>query len=163
MTDQTCSSCGAALGEGARFCGHCGTAVQGAQTAQAAPSWTPPTPHSTAIPPMPAPAYPGYPPYPAYPITAPRTNGMAVASMVLGILWLYWIGSVLALIFGYIAKRQIDRSGSAQVGRGMAIAGIVLGWVGVAAFVALIVLGVALLGNETSIRIQEVNGSVQVP
>ena len=28
---------------------------------------------------------------------------MAIASLVLGILWLDWIGSVLALIFGYIA------------------------------------------------------------
>ena len=41
------------------------------------------------------------------------------------------IGTVLALVFGYIAKRQIDESGGTQGGRGMAIAGIVLGWIGV--------------------------------
>jgi hypothetical protein len=54
---------------------------------------------------------------------------MAIASMVLGILWLYWIGSILALVFGYTAKRQIRERGEA--GGGMATAGIVLGWVGV--------------------------------
>ena len=49
--------------------------------------------------------------------------------MVLGILWLYWIGSILALVFGYVAKRQIRERGDA--GSGMATAGIVLGWVGI--------------------------------
>ena len=38
------------------------------------------------------------------------TNGLAIASMVLGIVWVYWIGSILALIFGYIAKGQISGS-----------------------------------------------------
>lgn len=63
--------------------------------------------------------------------TQKSTNGLAVASMVVGIVWIYWIGSILALIFGYIAKGQIDRSQGGQAGRGMAIAGIVLGWVGI--------------------------------
>lgn len=69
---------------------------------------------------------PGYP----QPQTQ-STNGMAVAAMVLGILWIWWIGSILALIFGYISKKQIDESQGRQSGRGMAIAGIALGWVGV--------------------------------
>ena len=47
-----------------------------------------------------------------------KTNGLAVASMVLGILWIYWIGSVLALVFGYVARNQSDGSG----GRGVTIA-----------------------------------------
>jgi hypothetical protein len=59
------------------------------------------------------------------------TNGLAVAALVLGIIWIYWIGSILAVIFGHVAKGQIDRSGGTQAGRGMAIAGIVLGWIGV--------------------------------
>ena len=53
---------------------------------------------------------------------------MAVASLVLGILWIYWIGSILALVFGYIARSQIRQRG--EGGSGMAVAGIVLGWVG---------------------------------
>jgi hypothetical protein len=62
---------------------------------------------------------------------------MAIASMVLGIVWIYWIGSILAVVFGHIALRQIKRD-PYSTGRGMAIAGLVLGYVGVAVLVALI-------------------------
>lgn len=77
-----------------------------------------------------------------------QTNGLAIASMVLGILWIYWVGSILALIFGYIAKKQIDESGGRQSGRGMAIAGIVLGWIGVAALALVIVFAVFLANSD---------------
>jgi hypothetical protein len=71
---------------------------------------------------------------------------MSIASMVLGILWIYWIGSILALIFGYIARRQIRESG--QVGGGMAVAGIVLGWIGVGTLV--LIIGVYAIGAIVS-------------
>lgn len=74
-----------------------------------------------------------------------KTNGLAVASLVLGITWLYWLGSILALVFGYIAKGQIDRSGRQEGGRGLAVAGIVLGWVGIAILILVIVIGIAAL------------------
>ena len=48
---------------------------------------------------------------------------MAVASLVLGIVWLGGIGALLALIFGIISKRRIEASNGAEEGRGMAIAG----------------------------------------
>ncbi len=63
--------------------------------------------------------------------------------MVLGIVWLYWIGSILALVFGYIARKQIDQSNGEQGGRGMAVAGIVLGWIGLGLLVVIIGLAVA--------------------
>ncbi len=84
----------------------------------------------------------GYPAQgPVYPmvVAGPKTNGLAVASMVLGILWLWWIGSILALVFGMIAKSQIESSGGTQQGRGMAISGIVLGWVGVGILLVVVV------------------------
>ena len=74
------------------------------------------------------------------PVQQTGTNGFAIASMVLGILWIWWIGSVLALVFGYIALNKIKQSQGSLTGRGMAIAGIVLGWIGVAAFVVTIVI-----------------------
>src|SRR5215207_918208 len=57
---------------------------------------------------------PGYgpPPYGTYvaqPYVARKTNGFAIASLILGSLWIYWVGSILALVFGYIAKSQIDK------------------------------------------------------
>ena len=73
------------------------------------------------------------PPPPGAPYVPPReagTSGLAVASMVLGILWLWWIGSVLAVIFGHVALGQISHSNGRLGGRGMAIAGLVLGYIG---------------------------------
>ena len=119
---------------------------------------TPPEPPTVPIPPGPGPAPPpaGTPPPPhpptGYVVYGPpqptSTNGMAIASMVLGILWLYWIGSILALIFGYIAKRQIDESAGTQTGRGMAVAGIVLGWIGVGVGVLIAVIAVVVIAAD---------------
>lgn len=108
-------------------------------TPQPQPGYPPPQPE---VPPQPV----YYQPPPGYVVVQQSrgTNGFSVASLVLGILWLYWIGSVLALIFGYVAKGQIDRSGGTQGGRGMAIAGIVLGWVGVGVLLLLFVIGVGV-------------------
>ena len=69
-----------------------------------------------------------------------RTSGMAIASLVLGILWVYWLGSILALIFGYLAKSEIKRSEERMEGSGLATAGIVLGWVGVGTFVFMLAI-----------------------
>ena len=83
-----------------------------------------------------------------------RSSGLAIASMVLGIVclaiavfafFISWIGSVLALIFGYVANRRIARSEGTLGGRGMAVAGIVLGWIGSALAIAIIVV-VVLVG-----------------
>jgi len=76
-----------------------------------------------------------------------KTNGLAIASMVLGIVWVYWIGSILALVFGYMAKSRIDRSESRETGRGMAIAGIVLGWIGIGTLV-IVIISVAVASNS---------------
>jgi hypothetical protein len=65
--------------------------------------------------------------------SATATNGMAIASMVLGIVWLWGLGSVVALVLGYAAKREIKRTN--QNGSGMATAGIILGWIGVVGLV----------------------------
>lgn len=69
-----------------------------------------------------------------------KTNGLAIASLVLGIVWLYGVGSLLALIFGFIAKKRVDQSEGREKGRGMAIAGIVLGFVGIAVVILVVVL-----------------------
>lgn len=62
----------------------------------------------------------------------PPYNGLAIASLVLGILWLWWIGSLLALVFAYTARQQIRENN--QSGDGLAVAGLVLGWIGAATF-----------------------------
>jgi hypothetical protein len=75
---------------------------------------------------------------------------MAIASLVLGVLWIYWIGSILALIFGYLAKKEIRDSPQQMEGNGLATAGIVLGWVGMGtlALVILFVIIAALADKQ---------------
>lgn len=65
-------------------------------------------------------------------VSAPRTSGLAVASLVLGILWLWGIGSLLAVIFGATAMSHISKANNQITGKGMAVAGLVLGIVGLA-------------------------------
>lgn len=94
----------------------------------------------------PPPGY-GTPPYGAAGYGAPYgggtvrsgTNGMAIASLILSILWFFGLGSLLAVIFGFVGTNQIRRRG--QGGRGIAIAGIVIGFIGLAG--AIIVIAVA--------------------
>jgi hypothetical protein len=73
------------------------------------------------------PNYYGGPPGP--PVYQAKTNGLAITSMILGILGFFTCGvtSILALIFGYVANGQIKRTG--ENGQGMALAGIILGWI----------------------------------
>ena len=87
--------------------------------------------------PAPSTTSPAYQPASYYPAPAPayasqRTNAWSIASLILGILWLWWVGAVLAIGFGLVALREIRSSDGQEGGRGLAIAGIVLGsvWCG---------------------------------
>jgi hypothetical protein len=51
------------------------------------------------------------------------TSGLAIASLVLGILGV----SILAIIFGFVALSQVKKG--KRGGRGLAISGVVLGFV----------------------------------
>jgi hypothetical protein len=76
-----------------------------------------------------------------------QTAGKATAALVLGILGLVLIPiipSILAIVFGNSAKQQIDGSGGRLGGRGLASAGVVLGWVALALGALLIIAVVAL-------------------
>jgi hypothetical protein len=70
-----------------------------------------------------------------------RTNGFAIASIVTGVLWMWWLGSVLAVVFGHVALRQIGASGGRQGGRGLAIAGLALGYLGILVAACAVVFG----------------------
>ncbi len=64
---------------------------------------------------------------------AGENNSRATAALVFGILGLIvcpLILSVVAIVLGYQARKEIDASGGRFRNRGAATAGIVLGWVG---------------------------------
>jgi hypothetical protein len=84
---------------------------------------------------------------------------MSIASLVLGIIWLYGLGSILALVFGYVALRQIGQRN--EGGRGMAIAGVVLGWVGVAGAILITVL--LIIGSHHTSCYYNGNGNLVCP
>ena len=125
-----------------------------------APGAAPPGPPNPFAPPTPTapPGYPqwGYgqypPPYPPSGGWAPQSmNGLAVASLILGLVgWVACgVGSVLAVIFGFVSQTQIRESHGRQSGAGMAKAGIILGFIGVG-MIALIVVASALSGSGSS-------------
>lgn len=83
-------------------------------------------------PPAQAPTGSTYLPQPgAGPVPAKTgTNGLAIAAFVLSILWICAVGSLLGLILGIIALSQIKKSG--RGGKGLAIAAIIIGALGLA-------------------------------
>ncbi|MEV1287148.1 DUF4190 domain-containing protein [Micromonospora sp. NPDC049679] len=112
----------------------------------------------------PAPA-PGYPPY-GYPVmAAPPTNGLSIASMVVSIIAVmglcgYGIGGYIGIvgaILGHVSRRQIrsrEQVGQPEAGAGMALAGIIMGWIAtviaVLATVAIVVFAVWLSNQDPS-------------
>ena len=71
---------------------------------------------------------------------ASQINGLAIASVLASVLWFAGLGAVLALVFGYRARRQINHSAGSQTGSGLATAGIILGWIGIAIVVTVVIL-----------------------
>ena len=94
--------------------------------------------------PGPVQTVPGHQPARRPPAGSEVTNGLAVASLVCGLMEVFTLGitAIPAVILGHVARGQIRRNG--ERGDGMATVGLVLGWLGVAFFV-LIVVGVAAM------------------
>jgi hypothetical protein len=74
---------------------------------------------------------------------------MAVAAFVLSLVWLGGLGSILAVIFGFTARSEIKKSNGAKSGDGLAIAAIIIGFVGICG-IALLIVAVAALGTAAN-------------
>ncbi len=135
-----CPMCGAANEEDSIFCGNCGAVLNpdaapaqeaGSTLAEAAPS----LPAVEERPAQPIPAVPRLP-----------TSGMAVASLVLsitGMTALPLLGSILALILGYMARSDIRRRPHEVSGEEIATVSIILSWI----TIGLAVLGLMAFGT----------------
>jgi hypothetical protein len=110
-----------------------------AQGAYPPPAYGAPTPGAAASYGT-APAYGAAPAYgsaPGYGAPA-KTNTLAIVSLIAsisGFVILPFIGSVVGVITGHMSLNQLKTSG--EQGRGMALAGTIVGWVG---------LGLAIIG-----------------
>lgn len=94
----------------------------------------------------------GYPP-PSAPggYGAPQGNKKALWSMIVGIASLVLgllcgflvVGSIVAIVLGFIARKEIEQSNGTQTGSGQALTGIITGFV----MLALVILVAVLIGT----------------
>jgi hypothetical protein len=99
-----CTNCGSQIAAGG-FCANCGTQAGPAPTNQTPPAATYGSPYGAPM------------------GLVPKTNGLAIASLVTSLVCFGFIG----LILGIVAKNQIKNSNGTQTGDGMATAGIIIG------------------------------------
>jgi len=121
---RTCTQ-GHSLASNARFCAQCGSPAANSPVQSRV---TPPQPvYPTNITPPPVTinnTYAAQAMVPPFPVMQ-KTNGMAVASLVISIACCWPVG----LVLGIVAINQINNDPS-QKGKGLAVAGIVLGSLG---------------------------------
>jgi len=175
-----CAQCGAPVNPG-QVCNSCGTlAPYGAPAESPAASATWPTPPGSGQGPYgeapgasqapygapqpggspygglplapPVPPMGSYQPYGAVQAAGAKTNGFAIAGLICSIAGvLCGVGSILGIIFGFVARSQINRSGGVQGGKGMATAAIIIGFillgVGIIATVILLTAHTATTGG----------------
>jgi hypothetical protein len=121
------------------------------------PGYQQPGYQQPGYPPPPAgypPQYPGGYSYGYDPYAAPRpqgTNGKAIAALVTSLVGLLFCGlpSIAGVILGFIAMREVKRTG--QDGHGMALAGVIVGALAIIGWVLyLVVIFVMVIITEPS-------------
>ena len=124
---MNCPFCESPLAPSTKFCPHCGTSVIGGP---------PPESHHPYGPPQ-------YGPMP------PPTSGLAIASLVAGLIgWTFApiVGALVAVVTGHMARAEIRSRRGEVSGDGLALTGLILGYVQlVLAALALLVI-VAIFG-----------------
>ena len=105
----------------------------------------------------------GYPPGGGY--APPKTNGLAVASLVTGILSILLcpVFGIAGLITGYSAKRQIRESNGAETGDGLATGGIITSFIGIF-FIGLAIVAIVaitFLGEASSSKFVPVGSTIR--
>ena len=113
---KVCPACTKENEDAAAFCGNCG--AQFSPAAFVTPQAPAPQP---ALQQSPAPQH-----------GPQETSGLAIASLICGFLFFIFPAAVLAVVFGHISSSQIRKSAGRLKGAGMSLAGMILGYVGIA-------------------------------
>jgi hypothetical protein len=123
-----CRNCGTANPDSGQFCSKCGQPLSAAARTTPGPTSVPGS--SFATPP---------------PVTGDApTSGKAIASLVCGIFMFFLPASIAAIILGHISLSEIRNSAGRIGGRGIAITGLVLGYLGLAIIPIIIVVAIAI-------------------
>jgi len=124
-----CPKCGKQLDDPDAFCRSCGSGISGGKPASGEP------PARTTVPTLLDAEQPI------------RRSGEATASLVLGLFSFIPVVSLLAVIFGHLARATIRRSGGRLLGDGMAVFGLALGYLSLGVW---IIYGLSLLVSQPS-------------
>lgn len=117
----SCPACGNSVAAEDKFCRVCGREIRAVPAA--------------------SPTAPGVPAPP------PATSGKAVASLIFGLLFFIPLAFVAAIVFGHIALSEIKRSAGRLAGEGMAIAGLVLGYLWIVGIPIILILAAIAIPN----------------
>ena len=120
---MTCEACGNNIAANQQFCGVCGRAV-----------------------PSPGPSVQDFQ-VPA------KTSGKAIVSLVFGLFFFLVPFAIVAIVFGHLALSNIRKSAGRLKGQGIAIAGLVLGYLGIAAIPIILILAAIAIPNLLRARI----------
>ncbi|HEY8669712.1 MAG TPA: DUF4190 domain-containing protein, partial [Terriglobales bacterium] len=130
---MTCNKCGITLDDNAQFCSNCGTLTKQPEFAA--------TPPFASVPYSPPPI-----PYP------PQTSGKAVASLICGIINIFPF-CVIAVILGHISLSQIKKSAGRLKGEGLAIAGLIFGYLGLVSIPIILIIAAIAIPNLLRVKI----------
>ena len=88
-----------------------------------------------------------------------RTNSLAVAALICGVAEVFTGGltAIPAVVLGHMARNQIRRTG--EQGSGLALAGLILGWLAIVMFVLLLAVGAAVavrMGSTTHAALRSI-------
>lgn len=78
---------------------------------------------------------------------AVETSGKAIASLICGILFFIVPVAIAAVVLGHLSLSDIRKSGGRLVGSGMAIAGLILGYIGLAAIPFILIIAAIAIPN----------------
>jgi hypothetical protein len=125
----------------------------------------PPTPVQTSVPPAPPVSIAGMPAARAVPVTpTDQTSGMAIGALVSGIIGLFFsIIFLLPIILGHMALSQIRKNPYLK-GSGMALAGLILGYVeGFIIIIAIVAISVLVaLGSHVKSVFSTINAQIAI-
>lgn len=83
-----------------------------------------------------------------YSVSGPENDPFAITALVCGIVGCGFVTSIIAIVFGFLAKSRIKKSNGSLKGSGMATAGIVLGILWIVLTIAYYVVMIVLAFND---------------
>jgi predicted anti-sigma-YlaC factor YlaD len=67
--------------------------------------------------------------------TVSLVAGLSIVFVIVGVLWLAWLGSLVAIGAGHVALVQVGRAAGTETGRARAVAGLCLGYFSLATLI----------------------------